>query len=241
MKPKVKLQLIETTPSTNDAIKDLFLSGDIDDLSAIQAAKQTAGRGRHGRTWRTISGESVACSILVVEDQAEHLPLLTAVAALQTAKAYLPSAHIKWPNDILVKNKKIAGILIEKFSVKGQTAFVVGLGMNVGSASASFWEMLPQTTSFAREGKDVDVQTVVDLYIQYFAQLIAHYRTHGWDSFLQNLYKENCISYKDTVRWQKSETELIKGTVDDIDAQGRLHLLSEDGTLYVVSSGEIIQ
>ena len=124
--------------STNNEIKRKLLEGDVPEFTVISAGLQTAGRGRSGHDWESPKDVSVATSIALYprEVSCEAVPRLTLIAAVAVAEAleklYGLKTAIKWPNDILVSNKKICGILTELSAKDNHVEnVVVGIGVNV--------------------------------------------------------------------------------------------------------------
>ncbi len=124
--------------STNNEIKRKLLEGDVPEFTVISAGRQTAGRGRSGHDWESPKDVSVATSIALYprEVSCEAVPRLTLIAAVAVAEAleklYGLKTAIKWPNDILVSNKKICGILTELSAKDNHVEnVVVGIGVNV--------------------------------------------------------------------------------------------------------------
>ncbi len=125
-----RLLIRESAGSTNDEIRNLALAGAPDGL-ILMAERQTAGRGRRGSAWFSPAGESLAFSILLRPTEPKSLwPRLALAAGLSVAEAVesigLP-AEIKWPNDVWIRGKKVAGILVEA----GADFAIVGIGLNV--------------------------------------------------------------------------------------------------------------
>src|SRR5262249_38957175 len=115
---------LRETTSTNDRARDLALAG-APHGTVVTAATQTAGRGRQGRTWTAPAGAALLMSVVVREPPA----LLSLAAAVGVAEAVGEEAGIKWPNDVLLADRKVAGILIEG---RPQDRWaVVGIGVNV--------------------------------------------------------------------------------------------------------------
>ena len=114
---------LRCTDSTNERAK--ALAADAPHGLLITASEQTAGHGRQGRTWTAPAGEGLLLS-LVLHDWSELLPLAAAVAVAHTVG---DSALIKWPNDVLVDGRKVAGILVESRPQEGWA--VLGIGVNV--------------------------------------------------------------------------------------------------------------
>lgn len=114
--------------STNNIAAKYAQTCDNDGL-VVLAEEQTKGRGRNGNKWLSKPSQSVLCSILLINENlsGELLSLAAAVAVAETIGA---PAKIKWPNDILVNGKKIAGILLESKKTKAGTAHILGIGIN---------------------------------------------------------------------------------------------------------------
>lgn len=115
---------LRETDSTNARARDLALAG-APHGTVVTAARQRAGRGRQGRTWSAPAGRSLLFSV-VLRDPPELLPLVAAVAVARTVG---DGARIKWPNDVLVDGRKVAGILAEGRPQEGWA--VLGVGLNV--------------------------------------------------------------------------------------------------------------
>jgi BirA family transcriptional regulator, biotin operon repressor / biotin---[acetyl-CoA-carboxylase] ligase len=115
---------LRATTSTNDRARALAVAG-APHGTLVTAAKQHAGRGRQGRTWSAPPGRALLLS-LVLRDAPELLPLRAALAVAEVAG---PAARIKWPNDVLVEGRKVAGILAEGRPHEGWA--VLGIGVNV--------------------------------------------------------------------------------------------------------------
>jgi BirA family biotin operon repressor/biotin-[acetyl-CoA-carboxylase] ligase len=143
-----QLHLRETT-STNDRARALAAAG-APHGTLVTAASQTAGRGRHGRTWSAPPGRALLMS-LVLRDPRRLLPLAGAVAV---AGAAGPAARIKWPNDVLIDGRKVAGILAEGRPQEGWA--VLGIGLNVAVRPADLPPELRETAgTLGREPADV--------------------------------------------------------------------------------------
>lgn len=129
MKPW-RIRRLVTTSSTNDDAKRAAEAGEGEGL-VVHALQQTAGRGRHGRTWHSPEG-NLYCSALLRPGDARlfgHYSFVAALALADTVRAFVPQVNItlKWPNDVLVNGKKIGGILLEA----GEGWLVIGMGLNI--------------------------------------------------------------------------------------------------------------
>jgi BirA family biotin operon repressor/biotin-[acetyl-CoA-carboxylase] ligase len=147
---------LRVTDSTSERAK--ALSGDAPHGMLVTAAEQTAGHGRQGRSWSAPPGEGLLMS-LVLRDWPELLPLVAAVAVAETCG---PEARIKWPNDILIGDRKVSGILVE--GRPQERWAVLGIGVNV--AVRAFPEELRDIAgSLGRAPADVE---------PFLAQLLAN-------------------------------------------------------------------
>lgn len=132
-----RVQVFQRTASTNDAAWSAAADPRNDGL-VVFADEQTAGRGRRGNQWHAPAGQSILTSILLANVPHENVERLTLLAGLATALAIESTTQlatqIKWPNDVLVENRKVAGILVEKRAAH----VVVGIGINVLQATGDF-------------------------------------------------------------------------------------------------------
>jgi BirA family biotin operon repressor/biotin-[acetyl-CoA-carboxylase] ligase len=141
---------LRATDSTNLRARELALAG-APHGTLVTASEQSAGRGRQGRTWSAPPGRALLMSV-VVRDPPTVLPLVAAVAV---ARACGAEARIKWPNDVLVDGRKVAGILVEGRPQEGWA--VVGIGVNVAVRIADLPEELhDRATGLGLEPEDVE-------------------------------------------------------------------------------------
>ncbi|MHC4508640.1 MAG: biotin--[acetyl-CoA-carboxylase] ligase [Planctomycetota bacterium] len=164
-----KILVYRSTSSTNDVAAEYAKNRENDGL-VVFAEEQTAGRGRSGRKWDSGTGDSILCSIVLREESpgvAEGiLPphLLSLVCAVAVAEAIGPAgagshAKIKWPNDILLNGRKVAGILLEsKTDRHGSLCCILGIGINCHQHPDSFSdELRPTATSL-----DIESRSTID-------------------------------------------------------------------------------
>lgn len=133
------IHFLDTVPSTNDAAWDRAKAGD-DEGTVVFAEEQTRGRGRLGRTWWSPRGKGLWLSVLLrPADREGAVPATTIIGALAAAEAIRAEtrlrALIRWPNDILVDDLKVGGILVEARA--GRRELVLGIGIDVGSWQGS--------------------------------------------------------------------------------------------------------
>jgi BirA family biotin operon repressor/biotin-[acetyl-CoA-carboxylase] ligase len=244
-----RLEHMDQTGSTNS---DLVAAAVVDaaswpDLSVLCASSQTAGRGRAGREWESKAGSSLAVSILVRPNEVslEHfgwLPILAGLAMTQTVAALLPQARVelKWPNDVLVNDKKISGVLSEL--LPDGRGVVIGAGLNLSQIQSEL--PIAAATSLALEGILVSFEAALESYLGNFVKLYREFVEHRGNSDacgLRRSAQAKCGSIGRRVRAVMPGDQEIEGTAVSIDESGRL-LISVDGQdqLFVVAAGDIV-
>ena len=161
-----KVVLFKETASTNDIAWE-YASGKANHGLCVLAEAQSKGRGRRGRTWLADTGQSILCSVLLMNQtiEAELLTLTVAVAATEAIASFCKiTPRIKWPNDILVNQKKLAGILVETKTVNRQHHYVVGIGINCNQDASAFEGQnlnMPAASIAMETGKAIDRNQLV--------------------------------------------------------------------------------
>ena len=151
-----KVLVYNSTSSTNDIAAEYAKSKDNDGL-AIFAEEQTTGRGRAGTKWHSGRADSILCSIVLINSKINH-ELLALTCATAVAEAIGNQAKIKWPNDIILNGKKVAGILLESKANNDRPAYIIGIGINCHQSKSDFpSELQPIATSI-----DIESQTICD-------------------------------------------------------------------------------
>ncbi|WP_426158721.1 bifunctional biotin--[acetyl-CoA-carboxylase] ligase/biotin operon repressor BirA [Pseudomonas sp. TSRC2-2] len=238
--PQWPVTVFDSVDSTNAEALRAISEGAVAPFLVL-SERQLAGRGRRGRKWVSPFAENLYYSLVLrIEGgmrQLEGLSLVVGLAVMQTLRsAGVPTAGLKWPNDVLVGNKKVAGILLELVGDPADVCHVVlGIGVNVNMLVAD--EVDQQWTSIKLEsGKSCDRNALV---IELSNQLKSYIHKHQHQGFanLQEEWAENHL-------WQGRSVSLIAGNshvdgvVVGIDNQGGLRLLV-DGIEKVFSGGEL--
>ncbi len=155
-----KVVVYSSTASTNNIAAEYAKNKNNDGL-VVLAEEQTLGRGRRANKWLSSHGESILCSILLTECKvaSELLSLVFAVATAEAiGKCSKCEAQIKWPNDIILNNKKVAGILVESKKVNKRAVFVIGIGINCHQRKTDFPEELHETATSI----DIETNSITD-------------------------------------------------------------------------------
>lgn len=253
-----RIDLVEQTGSTNaDLLAGLRESG----LSATpqvpwvrQAAVQSAGRGQRGRAWVGLPGDSlmfsVACRLPGGPAQLYGLSLATGVAVLDGLQRLpLAAPHrlgLKWPNDVLLDTRKLAGILIESAggAQATETGVVIGVGLNLRHAAAlaarlETSDTAPTNRLAALEDlwPTLDMTTVFAALLDAFAAMIAKFTEFGFTAFRDDWEHLHAFAGK-PVRLIERGTEVGYGIAAGVDDLGRLRLHT-DGGERLIASGEV--
>lgn len=229
--------------STNDRAAEIAERGAVEG-TIITAEEQTKGRGRLGRQWHSPPGAGIYVSIVfkprLRPDNAPGISVATAVALADTLDVYLPNeVHIKWPNDVLIRGRKIAGILTE-LSAEGSRInhVIVGVGVNVNQRAGEFPEAIkPIATSLRREVKrKVNRVELLQQFLKNLEKQYERYQVHRLQKTRSKLRRySSLIGHEITIRAGKSETV---GVAKDIDADGCLILETPQGEVSVIA-GEV--
>jgi BirA family transcriptional regulator, biotin operon repressor / biotin---[acetyl-CoA-carboxylase] ligase len=215
-----RLHLRETT-STNDRARALAQAG-APHGTLVTAAAQSSGRGRQGRTWSAPSGHALLMSV-IVRDPPRLLPLVGAVAVARTVGA---SARIKWPNDVQVEGRKVAGILAEGRPQEGWA--VLGIGVNVAVRLADLPPELHATAgTLGREPAEVEPFLAVLL-----AELERALALRQGE--LLDAWRERDALLGREVSWAGG-----RGTARGVDGEGRLVVELADGARTALDAGEV--
>jgi BirA family biotin operon repressor/biotin-[acetyl-CoA-carboxylase] ligase len=223
----------ETVSSTNDELRALAEKGSSEGLILI-AHEQTAGRGRRGAVWLSPKGENLAFSVLLrpIASKAlwHRLSLAAGLAVAEALEAFVPVAEIKWPNDVRISGKKIAGILIEA----GVDFVIIGIGINVNSTG--FPAELAATSLREEIGEEMDRAELLHGVVSRLA-----FRTGeigiGFDGILKSI-RERCALTGHRVSFLSADKRR-EGVVKGIGTAGELMVEIDGITENVVQADEV--
>lgn len=242
--------------STNVELIRLAGQDNLPDFTVYATANQVAGKGRAGRVWEAPADSALAISVLLRPNGASAnlvpnlgwLPLLGGLAMSLTVADLLESqtVGVKWPNDVLVDDRKITGVLTELVTVAGQIAVVLGAGINVSQSQ----EQLPiaNATSLQIEGAvlpatlDERLDAVLAAYLTHLSHWYQRFVAADFDpavSGLLDAVSQNCLTIGRPVRAILPGDAELLGTAVGLDATGRL-ILDAAGTRHTISAGDIV-
>jgi BirA family biotin operon repressor/biotin-[acetyl-CoA-carboxylase] ligase len=237
------LLVFDELDSTNITAKELALAG-AEEGTVVLARTQNQGRGRFDRIWQSPEGGIYLSFILRPKVSAEKTSLLPFVAALaltKTIDSYGLHATIKWPNDVRVNGKKIAGILLESEVIGHSSNYVVvGIGMNLNINITHFsTDIRPKSTSMSYElGSAVDYHGFLRIFFIQFGSFYKLFLEQQYNRIIDE-WKTYTDTLGKTIRVETS-TETLQGIASDIDQSGFLLLRTEQGEIKKIMSGDCL-
>lgn len=236
----------DSIPSTNDSAKEFALQKAKEGL-VITAEEQLKGRGRRGRTWESPKGTGIWMTILLRPDippsQGPKFTLLSAVAVAKSIKEVTGlNAKIKWPNDIIIDNKKVCGILTEmNAEIDFVNYIIIGIGVNVNAMKDDFpIEVQQRAISLAKAiGKKVSRQDIVRKILENVEKrYLAFMQDMDFENILKE-WKELSCNLGKQVRATLNGEELI-GIAVDINKDGSLILRTEERGIIEITYGDVM-
>jgi BirA family biotin operon repressor/biotin-[acetyl-CoA-carboxylase] ligase len=212
---------VETCGSTNDLAWKAAIEG-APDGTAVFAEEQTAGRGRFGRTWLAPKGKALLCSVVLrPEIDVERVPLITALGALAAADVAGDEARIRFPNDVLLEGRKVAGVLVEaRFISSKPDVFVLGVGLNVNAH--------PPDVNAASLGPDVSraaaARALLEAVDEWYGRLGGSLRD------FRRAWRDRSFILKRRVRIRENG-RAVSGVVEDVDPLDGVVLRLDSGHL----------
>ncbi|HOE93405.1 MAG TPA: biotin--[acetyl-CoA-carboxylase] ligase [Methanofastidiosum sp.] len=230
-----KVLFFEEVDSTNNKAKQI--ASEEKEGTVVISEVQTSGRGRRGREWNSPKGGIYISFILkpnIPPEKAPQLTLVSSLALVETLKSMDKKldAKIKWPNDILIKGKKISGILTELSSdIEKINHIVVGVGVNLNTDKNA----LPETgTSLKTEmGENVSIKLFLKLFLEHFDLVYKEYITNGINKIIER-WKFNSDTLGKKVKII-GMNETFEGLAKDIDENGALILKTGEKEIKVYS------
>jgi len=237
--PLIKLDAID---STNDFLKALSGSQELENFTVVTAENQTKGKGQMGAVWNSEKSKNLIMSVFVKgfitnADEAYLLNIATALSVIEALKKNnIKNLSIKWPNDIMSANSKIAGILIENsFKSDGSVFTIIGIGLNVNQTD---FTDLPKASSMAVVANAIfDKEEILNLIVQELKtnlELIKLSATTLWDHYMSLLFKLGL-----PMPFKTQDEKTFMGIIKGVSAAGKLIVLLEDDHLVEYGLKEI--
>jgi BirA family biotin operon repressor/biotin-[acetyl-CoA-carboxylase] ligase len=236
-----KVKFYDSVDSTNNIAKRL-LSESNKEGTVVLADNQTQGKGRQGRTWYSEENVGIYLSIILKpslpSEQVAQITLVTGVALLQAINEFSQTrAYLKWPNDILINGKKVAGILTENYLNNAQPGVVLGIGVNVNHAR--FPVPLQQiATSMAMEnGENFERLPIITCFLNHLDEEYQSFLKEGLSPTVHVWNMNSDMFGKQITMTQGNQT--FPGTAIRLNEEGQLVIQLGNGEEIAFSSGEV--
>ncbi|MFB9836609.1 biotin--[acetyl-CoA-carboxylase] ligase [Actinoallomurus acaciae] len=240
-----EIRVVEETGSTNTDLADLAREGAEPGLVLVAEA-QTSGRGRMGRTWSAPPRSGLAFSVLLPQEESVTrlgwLPLVAGVAVVSALRGFaevegfgrgrMAEATLKWPNDVLIGDRKLAGILAQRV----ETGVIVGIGLNVGLRADEL--PVPTATSLAIEEAPADRDPLLRAILRALEARHGELRTSG-EAPLREAYRAMCGTLGRRVRVELPGGSTLVGEAIDVEEAGRLVVRADDGE-HLLNAGDVV-
>lgn len=235
------LKSFDVIDSTNEEAKRLAAAGETGPIW-ISAGRQTAGRGRRGRSWESPSGNLAATLMLRPGRSAGECAELSFVAAIAVCDmlsgfATRAEIRVKWPNDVLADRRKIAGILLESASSGGEPPawLAIGIGVNLASHPEGLDYVATSLAALAASPPEPDV-TLLHLAAN-FAKWYEVWRGEGFAA-IRDAWLARAAGLGSRIRARLTHEE-ASGVFEGIDENGALLLREHHGRVRIIPAGEI--
>jgi BirA family biotin operon repressor/biotin-[acetyl-CoA-carboxylase] ligase len=237
MKP-IEYLHFDIVDSTNTWVKEHIDTLNPDGITCVCAKQQTSGRGRLGRTWISPPGENIYATLYFTlplgVSYIGNLGQILSLGCVESLEQEGLSPQIKWPNDILIAHKKLAGILCETIPLYNKIGIALGIGINVDVAPSGLDQ--PTISLSQLRQKPWQSQQLLESIIERFLTHLETLHTQGFAPFLKS-YTQRLTSKKALVHTDGVRT--LKGKYETINEKGQLILRLENGERVALFSGEV--
>ena len=203
------------------------------------AETQTKGRGRHGRVWHSRPGNlhMTLCAVVPGNRSPGQLAFVAGLSAFDAISELAPSLSfsLKWPNDILINGKKIAGILIEAAE---DDKYVVGIGINLRFSPRSVEMRYPTTDLMAESGTECTTDQCAEAVCVHFERWFGRWLAEGFQP-LRAVWLASGNDVGEIIRVSNNKT-LIEGRFEGLNDDGALVLKDAEGVCQVITTGDVM-
>ena len=240
----MKIIKLDAIDSTNSFLKDLARTSVLENFTTVTAKQQTEGRGQHVSSWASSAGKNLTFSTYVsfldlgVQHQ-RYLSFAVSLAVLEALKSMgISNLQIKWPNDILVGNDKISGILIEN-TLKEQKiqSAIIGIGLNVNQESFPVFSRKATSIKNALK-KETDLEDTLQLLLQRLQSKLILLNERKFElleaQYLDCLYKKNVPT-----TFKNRKNVLFMGIIKGVSPEGKLQILLDDDSIQEFGIKEV--
>jgi BirA family biotin operon repressor/biotin-[acetyl-CoA-carboxylase] ligase len=235
-------------PETNSTNADAFRLAEkgADEGTVVITDAQSGGKGRMGRVWSSPPGTNLYCSVVlrptVKPYQAPQLTFLSAVAVARAIEQTTDlKPEIKWPNDVLLRGRKVAGLLNEMSAETDAINFVIlGIGVNLNMTSAQFPADLrtPATSLLLEQGRPVGRAQFAAAMLSELDRLYGDFIQHGFGP-VRDEWQQRCNAKGHEVSVSDGGAETLRGKFDGIDGDGAMLVRLPGGTIERILCGDV--
>lgn len=212
-----------------------------DAMTIVSADEQSAGRGRLQRQWISPRGLNLYASFCLFIDldlqSIANIPQVLALSCFDLLETFSLAPSLKWPNDVLINGKKIAGILCETKEIEGKRFVVTGIGLNVNMSDELLQDLdKPGTSLLIETGKEYDPKNILSLLEEKFSENLITYLEKGFAPFHETF--KSHVSLGEGIKLS-TDKKVLNVKVSEINADGSLTVQTEDGQEKTFYYGEI--
>ena len=231
----------DSVNSTNDAAKNL-IDESAEEGTIVLSDSQTQGKGRKGRSWHSEENVGIYISIVLKPDlpleQISQITLVAGVTLVQAINEFSRvRAYLKWPNDILLNGKKVAGILTENHNQNSQSGIVLGIGINVNNSHFPVSLQHIATSMAMANGEIYERLPLITYLINHLDEEYRCFLDEGISPIVDRWNMNSDMFGKRVSITQGTQTS--SGTAMKLNEQGHLVMLMDDGEKFDFDSGEV--
>ncbi|ABV84849.1 biotin--[acetyl-CoA-carboxylase] ligase [Rickettsia massiliae] len=255
---KFKLIVFDKLDSTHSEAMRMAQNTKVDANYAVLAKSQTNGRGRSGKNWQSRSGNLHVSLLIKPDKELELLPQLSFVTALSVYDSITSLCHshsalchsresrhdirnenniiqLKWPNDVLINGRKIAGILLESVKVENNYYLIIGIGINITYHPDNIDQ--PTTSLISENLPPIEAQALLEILIENFEEYYQIWHSNGFP-FIRKKWLEHAYKLYENIS-VKYQNDIVTGLFKDIDNTGRIILQLPSKKIISFSTAEL--
>lgn len=228
----------DSLESTNQTLKEIA-KNDAKNFCLVWTQNQTNGKGYYGNHWHADKGKNLTFSFLILSNlnksEQVYFNMWVANSLRLALSDLMPFLCIKWPNDLIVKKQKIAGVLIEAMQSTHATQWIIGIGLNVNQTE---FNNLPKATSMSKITKKVyDLEKLLTDILAVFKQQYALVENKSWQDILKT-YNQH-LFLRNKVACFKQNNQAFNGLIKEVNPAGNLVVEIENGAIKEFKHKEI--
>ncbi|AWM14511.1 biotin--[acetyl-CoA-carboxylase] ligase [Flavobacterium sediminis] len=234
---------LNATASTNIFLKEMALHNEVDNLTVVVTEDQFKGKGQRGNGWSSEKGKNLTFSVFLKDFVQQHhdlflLNIIVPLCVIEALKKFdIPNVKVKWPNDILSGNKKIAGILVENFfRSNGSIYSVIGIGLNVNQ---DHFPHLPQAASLKMIkdrtfSKEEILLAIMEQMQSFFSDSVELNEDEIWNKYHDFLFRKGVPTV-----FESAESGKFMGIIQEVNREGKLCIQLEDDSVRTFDVKEV--